>query len=357
MIAVCDHFEPFHHTDKSNAIRRVQDWQSRFPKICNHFRDQDGQAPRHTFFYPIEQYDADILEAIAQLCRQTGSEVEIHLHHDNDTEENMRETIQTGIRDFSAHKLLSRDQNQIPSYAFIHGNWALDNSAPNGRNCGINRELQLLKETGCYGDFTMPSAPHPTQTQTINQIYYGIETESAKSHNTGYPATAPAADNVANRNETRPTTNFRDRPDHLLLVQGPLGLNWKRRKWGFLPRLENADLTGKNPPTPDRLHIWLRNAIHVRNRPDWIFIKLHCHGAINPNREALLGKRMRDFHQHLANLAGNNSPFQFHYVSAREMVNIVHAAEDGQSGNPNNFRDYLIKSNIPFKNRDTAGAL
>ena len=349
MIAVCDHFEPFHHTDKDHALRRVRDWQNRFPEICKRFRDHDGQAPRHTFFYPIEQYDEAIVQGLAEICQTTGSEVEIHLHHDNDTEDGLREAIRAGIHHFANHQLLSQDEHQIPSYAFIHGNWALDHSDPEGRHCGVRRELQLLKETGCYGDFTMPSAPHPTQTQTVNQIYYGVETESAKSHNTGYRVTAPRPNASSTLKEIHSTRALRNRSDHLLLVQGPLGLNWKRRKWGILPRLENADLTGKNPPTPDRLHIWLRNAIHVQNRPEWLFVKLHCHGAINPNRNMLLGDPMQAFHQHLADLARVGSPLRFHYVSAREMVNIIHAAEDGKTGDPNAFRNYLIKSNIPFK--------
>ena len=32
--------------------------------------------------------------------------------------------------------------------------------------------------------------------------------------------------------------------------------------------------------------------------------------------------------------------FILHYVTAREMVNILHAAEDGHGGKPNQFRNY-----------------
>ena len=49
----------------------------------------------HTFFYPIEQYDADIVEALAELCAETGSEIEVHLHHDRDTAANLRDTLLT----------------------------------------------------------------------------------------------------------------------------------------------------------------------------------------------------------------------------------------------------------------------
>jgi hypothetical protein len=33
--------------------------------------------------------------------------------------------------------------------------------------------------------------------------------------------------------------------------------------------------------------------------------------------------------------------FRLHYVSAREMVNILHAAEDGHGGDAGPWRDYI----------------
>ena len=34
----------------------------------------------------------------------------------------------------------------------------------------------------------------------------------------------------------------------LVLIQGPLALDWRRRKAGVLPRLENGELTAVHPP-------------------------------------------------------------------------------------------------------------
>ena len=56
-----------------------------------------------------------------------------------------------------------------PRYAFVHGNWALANSAQ-GKFCGVDDEMQILAETGCYGDFTLP-APSSAQVRKINAIY------------------------------------------------------------------------------------------------------------------------------------------------------------------------------------------
>jgi hypothetical protein len=57
-----------------------------------------------------------------------------------------------------------------PAYAFVHGNLALGNSA-GGKFCGVDEELQILAETGCYADMTLPSAPDESQIPMINQIY------------------------------------------------------------------------------------------------------------------------------------------------------------------------------------------
>jgi len=322
VISFCDHFEPFHHADKAGALGRVANWDREFTAIANAFQDSGGQAPRHTFFYPIEQYDADVVESIAQLCRKTSSEVEIHLHHENDDAASLLALIEQGKRDLAAHGLLSEGQR----FAFIHGNWALDNSHPEGKHCGVSGELEVLRRAGCYADFTMPSAPSPTQARTINSIYYATSSPQPKSHDRGEAAGVS-------------TRRHRDDLRKLLMVQGPLGPNWAWRKFGVLPRLENGDLTGANPPTQRRLGVWRRLGARIAARPDVIFIKLHTHGAIERNSAMLLGAPMRAFHQLLA-----TSGIRFHYATAREMVNMIHAIEDGKTGSPGDYRDYLFQN-------------
>jgi hypothetical protein len=329
ILTVCDHFEPFHNAKKPEAMARVAEWREKFPKLTD-TRDADGLAPKHTFFYPIEQYDPDVIEAIADICRVTGCETEVHLHHDKDTEQGVRNALEQGKKDFLRHNLLSTDSSGMTRYAFIHGNWALDHSHPEGKGCGVPNELSILKETGCYADLTLPSAPNRTQTHIINSLYYSSENGAPKSHDSGVLArvgTPPSGD--------------------LLLIQGPLGLNWRWRKFGVIPRIENADLTAANPPTVSRLRLWLDLQIHVQGRPEWVFIKLHTHGAPSPNREMLLGKPMQDFHAQLGSFVKSSSgKYALHYATAREMANILHAAEDGHTGNPGEFRDYSLRSNI-----------
>ncbi len=246
---------------------------------------------------------------LAGLCRLGLGEVEIHLHHDGDTSENLERTLLTAKEMLARrHGLLARDrQTGALRYGFVHGVWALDNARPDGRCCGVNDEIEILGRTGCYADFTLPSAPDPTQTRKINSIYYAIDDpRRPKSHDWGIDAgTGPVPGGA------------------LMLIQGPLVLNWRRRKWGILPRIENGCLQGNQPPDLDRVHAWLRARVQVPARPDWYFVKLHTHGAPEGNQRVLLGEPMEAFHRTLARKAGEDPNFHFHYVTAREMYNLA----------------------------------
>jgi hypothetical protein len=318
ILCLCDHYEPRENNVSDEvALARVRAWVENYPQQLGGFRDSDGRTPRHTFFFPAEEYREEYLDALAGLCRAGFGEVEIHLHHDGDTPENLRATLLAFkhlLRE--RHGLLSQRADGEIVYGFIHGNWALDNSHPDGIWCGINNELDILRETGCYADFTLPSAPSPCQTRTINRIYYAVDDPlRPKSHDTGTEVgTAPTPANS------------------LLIVQGPLLLDWGNRRAGILPRIENACVQDSQPATLHRLRLWLRARIQVPSRPDWFFVKLHCHGAPEGSHHSLLGDPMVEFHAELARLARENTRFHFHYVTARELVNLVRAAEGGWTG-------------------------
>ena len=329
-LAICDHFEPLHHTDAAGALARLEHWAESYPRMAAKVRDADGRGPRHTFFYPIEQYDAEQVRRIADICAATGSEIEVQLHHDGDDEASLTAQLQKGVADLRKHGCLATDPAGQVRFGFVHGNWALCNSRPDGRWCGVPTEIGLLRGLGCYGDFTFPSAPSDTQPKAVNQIGYARECGSAAALSALEPASAA-------------TVGFRQHLDRLLLVQGPLALNWSRRKWGVLPRLENADLTAANSPTASRLKLWTEQQIHVRGRPDWLFIKLHCHGAIPQNAETLLGSAMQEFNEHFTRGYAQAAGVQVHYVTAREMANLVHAAEDGVSLAPAECFNYWLK--------------
>jgi hypothetical protein len=44
--------------------------------------------------------------------------------------------------------------------------------------------------------------------------------------------------------------------------------------------------------------IWVDSGICVKNKPEWIFIKLHAHGAVEKNANVLLGSAMEEMYKH-----------------------------------------------------------
>lgn len=329
LLCFADHYEPkFKKPSPEVARQRVQTWVETYPRQFARFRDSDGRPPRYTFFFPSEEYEPEYLAALAELCRAGYGEVEIHLHHHMDTaaalRQNLREFRDTLVQE---HGLLARrrDTGEI-AYGFIHGNWTLCDWHGNGRNCGVPEELDILRETGCYADFTMPSAPSITQAPRVNRMYYARNLPGQpRSHEQGVNiGTGPAP------------------PDSLLLIPGPLVLDWKNRKRVLVPSLENGCVQQSQPASVARLSNWLRARVQVPQRPDWYFVKLHMHGAPENAHEVLLGEPMVRFHEDLARLARDRPNFHVHYVTAREMYNLARAAEAGWQGTVNDARDYQL---------------
>jgi hypothetical protein len=316
-ICIADHYEPkWKSADVATQRARVRKWIEEYPRSVEGIKDSAGRPPQHTFFYPEEEYEHEHLERLSELCGQGFGAVEIHLHHDGDTSEDLRRRLVHFREQLAAHGALERDREGRATYGFIHGNWALDNSHPQGRHCGVNDELTILRETGCYADFTMPSAPACCQTRMVNSIYYASDDPlRPKSHDRGVPA----------------AVGISPPDDGLLMIQGPLVADWSRRRFGIFPGLENGDLQANHPPTLERWRLWLRACVHVKGRSDWLFIKLHTHGAQESNAAMLLGPPMRKFHQELQQWAAEHPSSRYYYVKAREMAELVHQAEAGEA--------------------------
>ena len=339
IIAVADHFEPaiLPHTNGGRAPRedqerRLERWCRDYPNAVRDWPDSDGRTFCHTYFYPAEQYDRGLMDRLAEHCRDGWGEIEIQLHHGTwtpDTPANTRRQLVEFRDALAGHGCLSNEEGQAaPRYAFVHGNSTLANSC-GGIGCGVDDELQILAETGCYADFTLPSAPHPAQVAKINSLY---------------ECTLPLECRAPHR---RGRALQRGHPPHVfpLIVQGPLLLDVARRKRGLpFPRIENGVLTAMNPPTLRRLSLWRKAAITVRSRPDWLFIKLSCHGMDPRDEETMLGASLQNFLRELREDVLSHRRDRVHFVTAREMVNIILAACDGREGNPRDYRDYRLKA-------------
>lgn len=322
LFLVCDHFEPRHgirHAGQS--VERMKAWHEGYGHFQSTCREQFGSAPLHTWFYP-PHHGNEHLAALAAMAHDGLGEVELHYHHDGDTEAELENDLRATLAEYNRWGLLLESGRQPrASFGFIHGDWALGNSG-HGKHCGVNNELSVLQRLGCWADLTMPSAQE-SQTRKINSIYYAQGCpKHPKSHDWGRNARV-------------------GRPDAkgVMLIQGPLGINWRGASY---PRIENASLTDDNWGRPDRISKWIDCHVHVRGRPEWLFIKLHTHGAIERDFDALFGEKAMRMHRVLNSQYNDGKRYSLHYVTARQAFNIAKAAEHGHGGNPVAFLDYMV---------------
>ena len=343
IFVVANHFEPSWSPqgflDLDAQRRRLDDWYFKARKIGEAVRDTDGTKFRHTNFYPAEQYEKSLLETMAAMERDDLGETEIHFHHGvekPDTSENTRRIL-TEFRDCLAeeHKSLSRfEADETPRYAFVHGNLALCNSA-GGAFCGVDDEMRILQETGCYADLTLPSAPDKTQVPKINSIY-----EAAGDFDRAVPHRIGKNVRVGKSIERLP-----------LIVNGPLVFNWQRRIKGFpVPRLDDGALAANQPLDLNRLNRWKSARINVLNKPEWVFIKLYCHGFFDYDQDSCIGERAERFFSKTVENGEKTGEYKTHFATAREAFNIIAAATDGKQGSPNDYRDYRLKAIREIKN-------
>lgn len=324
LFALCDHYEPlWGNAGGAQGRERVERWEKDYPALVEGIRDADGLPPRHSFFFPGEQYAPEYLESLGRLTKRGLGEVELHLHHDGDDARKLDSDIRSYLRAYSEHGHLSRDPDGRLRYGFIHGNWCLANSRQDGKWCGVDSELDVLFDSGCYADFTFPSAPDATQPNIVNQIYWPTgDLSRARAHETGQRAAVG-----------------KTMKDRILMIEGPLAL--ARREGRLSLRIDSAAITANDPATAARVDTWVSQGIHLEGRPEWIFVKVHTHGAPEAQARSLLGKPGRAMHRALRRY-NDGENFLLHYVSAREMFNIALAGMNGWSGDPNQFRNYSL---------------
>jgi hypothetical protein len=269
-VTVADHFEPlWKRPDDGTAMARVVRWRRAFPEIAARHQDSYGRPPCYAFFYPEEEYRPEFLDPLAEMTRAGCADVEVHLHHDADTSGQFVDRVSRFTEALATRHGLLRREDGRPRFAFIHGNWALDNARPDGRWCGLNNEITLLRDLGCYADFTMPAAPDPSQGGLVNQIYRvtddPLRPRSFERGTVVEPGTPAVGD--------------------LTMIPGPLGLDWRDRPF-YKPRLETGELAVYARPGRRRIRLWLDLAPRIGSHT---FIKLFTHGAQERNSDVLLG--------------------------------------------------------------------
>ena len=145
----------------------------------------------HTYFYPAEQYDrGPARNARRALPRRMG--------RSRHSSASWMSCIPTPPKTPGSayriprppafrHRCLAFEEGSTaPRYAFVHGNFALANCAA-GRDCGVDSEMQILAETGCYADLTMPDRPLASRANRKTQFRVRVRASarSAAPHRKG----------------------------------------------------------------------------------------------------------------------------------------------------------------------------
>jgi hypothetical protein len=317
MVLVTDHFEPARRFGDDAAYESVRSWCADYEALAEPHRDSDGRPPQHTWFYRYDYPNPRCVQELGESAFRGFGEVEFHLHHGYDTHASFARTLADGVAWFNQFGAMLTAENQPQNhFGYIAGNWALDDGANDPSKSGCPTEIAALRDAGCYADFTFPSLGTAAQPRKTNAIYYATEDGKPKSYDTGVDLACG-----------RPPSG------DLLMFQGPVSIDWRNGC------IQDGAVEDYAPAHPRRLAGWLSAHVHVRGRPEWVFVKLHTHAM--QNRKSFLGPAMD---QTLTAMEHwwKRPPFRLHYVTAREAYNIAKAAEAGHSGDPDDFRDFLI---------------
>jgi hypothetical protein len=321
-----DHFEP------SWSVARTREWAARYRVFASRHRDSTGRVTQHTWTYPGEQIDPQILGILHGLMADGLGEVEFHYHHDWDDAQTMAVGLRYAIDEFQKYGFLKTIDGRT-AFAFVHGNSGLDNA--DGEYCGVDNELRLLHDFGCFADFTYPALYHNAQPPMVNTIYAARDDDQPKSYKTAFPL----------------LDLTRGKAD-LMIFQGPLVIapSWNARRL-FLD-FDDGNIHPAMPANATRVHRWINARVHVAERPDWVFVKTWGHSVstrgdmeefLGPNFDSALTELERNFN--------DGRRYVLHYVTAREAYNLAMAAASGAKGAPEAYYDSTIPRYVASRPR------
>ena len=312
-----DHHEP---GPGERGIRISNEWCEKYNSNIEGIKDDFGNPVQYSWFYPYDHLNSQVLFNLNELVFAGLGEVEFHWHLLNETNETFPLKLKDAVEWFNSHGcMLSTGLTPEPHFAYVAGNWALDNGSGKSYQCGVNRQLDILREYGCYADMTFSTLGTQAQPSKINSIYYAKDTDEPKSYNIGVDAEVGS-----------PNSDF-------MIFEGPICIDWHDRIF------ECAGFESTSPFKRHRVKLWLKYAPIVKGRPDWLFLKVYTHGA--QSRDVIISEQFRDMCFELKKVC-HEYGLSLHFVTAREAFNIVKAAEQGHDGNPELYRDYILKKPI-----------
>lgn len=311
MFVVADHYEP--GFEQVEAMAANEAWLADYREVVAGKTDSYGNRFVYNWFYPFDQRNDPVLARLQEEVKHGGGELEFHWHKPCLSAEEYGVQLTEAVAWFQSEGAFQAHDDGNARFAFIAGNWDLDNGR--GTGCGVDDEISQLRRAGGYMDMTYSTLGSPAQPrEIINQLYYVKDTQGAKSYEQG----------------TRVRVGGKTPEDPFLMFQGPLSFHWDLS-------FEYGALESYALPSLKRIKRWIDSHIHVEGKPQWSFVKLYSHGIQSPD---IVKHHLGPMLDQLKAEAEQRN-IKLHYVSAREAYNIVRAAEAGLEGDPELYRDYI----------------
>ena len=131
VFATVDHYEPGTGGVNEKIERaRVDRLLRRYPDLADRHGDSFGNWPRRTWFFPPHYHRYFNLKKLVSLCEAGYGEIELHYHHGKarpDTAENLEKALRQTVAEYAKFGIFGTHEG-VRKYAFIHGDWALNNS-------------------------------------------------------------------------------------------------------------------------------------------------------------------------------------------------------------------------------------
>jgi hypothetical protein len=141
-----------------------------------------------------------VKDLMRPLERDLEHEIHLHIHHERWTQnsETYDPIVHAWVNEYSdadsdsrrldlgltvARSFMAQELGRpFDSWAFVHGNWALN--ASDHTICKIEDEIEILAKHGCWGDFTFPAGRGHCDPVILNEPYLIKPTKGIKSYDT-----------------------------------------------------------------------------------------------------------------------------------------------------------------------------
>ncbi len=283
---------------------------NRMTRITEAHVDCTGRHFRYTFACPVYDWSASDMACLTEYCRAGLGEIELLLPSVCPDSDNLR-------------RLLTRSVSSLEQSSFVIVR-SSERSSERKASPDRKAELLLLRDFGCYADFSFPdpaSSLQPSRINTVTSVSHQADSDN------------PYKDAASIKSGA---VSYGD----LFVIDGPMIIDWTNWCGLFNPSVEFGRLSYYSPPDTTRIERWIRADVHVDGQPNWVFVKLILSDHFLAGSSSELLESLDHTLDCLERRLAEGDEYRLHYVTAREMYNIARAAEAGKTSPVARYVDY-----------------